>query len=141
MIGGLRDEFLAADIDTDRGAAARGRFLVPSNDLAFPGGGGVYVVTRDNLGPTAGLAAAASLLIDYTLTVAVASPPACRRYVGVPIAARRQDLAESRVTRFLRLEPARRQGVTRLFGVPCMRSSPSCSRDRDRRSARDDRRR
>jgi amino acid transporter len=28
-------------------------------------------VTRDNLGPTAGLAAAASLLIDYTLTVAV----------------------------------------------------------------------
>ena len=39
--------------------------------FAFPGGGGAYVVTRDNLGPTAGLAAAASLLIDYTLTVAV----------------------------------------------------------------------
>ena len=39
--------------------------------FAFPGGGGAYVVTRDNLGPTAGLTAAASLLIDYTLTVAV----------------------------------------------------------------------
>jgi amino acid transporter len=39
--------------------------------FAFPGGGGAYVVTRDNLGPAAGLAAAASLLIDYTLTVAV----------------------------------------------------------------------
>ena len=39
--------------------------------FAFPGGGGAYVVTRDNLGPIAGLAAAASLLIDYTLTVAV----------------------------------------------------------------------
>ena len=39
--------------------------------FAFPGGGGAYVVTRDNLGPVAGLAAAASLLIDYTLTVAV----------------------------------------------------------------------
>lgn len=39
--------------------------------FAFPLGGGAYVVTRDNLGPTAGLAAAASLLIDYTLTVAV----------------------------------------------------------------------
>ena len=39
--------------------------------FAFPSGGGAYVVTRDNLGPTAGLAAAASLLIDYTLTVAV----------------------------------------------------------------------
>ena len=39
--------------------------------FAFPSGGGAYVVTRDNLGPIAGLAAAASLLIDYTLTVAV----------------------------------------------------------------------
>ena len=39
--------------------------------FAFPGGGGAYVVTRDNLGPAAGLTAAASLLIDYTLTVAV----------------------------------------------------------------------
>ena len=39
--------------------------------FAFPGGGGAYVVTRDNLGPIAGLVAAASLLIDYTLTVAV----------------------------------------------------------------------
>ncbi len=39
--------------------------------FAFPTGGGAYVVTRDNLGPVAGLAAAASLLIDYTLTVAV----------------------------------------------------------------------
>jgi amino acid transporter len=39
--------------------------------FAFPMGGGAYVVTRDNLGPTAGLAAAASLLIDYSLTVAV----------------------------------------------------------------------
>jgi amino acid transporter len=39
--------------------------------FAFPAGGGAYVVTRDNLGPTAGLAAAASLLIDYSLTVAV----------------------------------------------------------------------
>ena len=39
--------------------------------FAFPQGGGAYTVTRDNLGPTAGLTAAASLLIDYTLTVAV----------------------------------------------------------------------
>lgn len=39
--------------------------------FAFPSGGGAYVVTRDHLGPVAGLAAAASLLIDYSLTVAV----------------------------------------------------------------------
>jgi amino acid transporter len=38
---------------------------------AYPGGGGAYIVARDNLGPAAGLTAAAALLIDYTLTVAV----------------------------------------------------------------------
>ncbi|MEO8683184.1 MAG: APC family permease, partial [Vicinamibacterales bacterium] len=38
---------------------------------AYPGGGGAYIVSRDNLGPYAGLTAAAALLIDYTLTVAV----------------------------------------------------------------------
>lgn len=38
---------------------------------AYPNGGGAYIVSKDNLGTTAGLVAAASLLIDYTLTVAV----------------------------------------------------------------------
>ena len=38
---------------------------------AYPSGGGAYIVARENLGQTAGLVAAASLLVDYTLTVAV----------------------------------------------------------------------
>jgi amino acid transporter len=38
---------------------------------AYPGGGGAYIVARENLGMYAGLLAAAALLIDYTLTVAV----------------------------------------------------------------------
>jgi amino acid transporter len=38
---------------------------------AYPSGGGAYIVAKDNLGETAGLVAAASLLIDYVLTVAV----------------------------------------------------------------------
>lgn len=38
---------------------------------AYPGGGGAYTVARENIGETAGLIAAASLLIDYVLTVAV----------------------------------------------------------------------
>ena len=38
---------------------------------AYPEGGGSYVVARDNLGTTASLVAAASLLVDYTLTAAV----------------------------------------------------------------------
>ncbi len=38
---------------------------------AYPSGGGAYTVARENLGLTAGLAAAAALLTDYVLTVAV----------------------------------------------------------------------
>ena len=38
---------------------------------AYPEGGGSYVVARENLGPLAGLVAAAALLVDYTLTAAV----------------------------------------------------------------------
>ncbi len=38
---------------------------------AYPSGGGAYIVSKDNLGINAALVAAAALLIDYTLTVAV----------------------------------------------------------------------
>jgi amino acid transporter len=38
---------------------------------AYPGGGGAYAVSRDNLGAGASLLAGASLVVDYTLTVAV----------------------------------------------------------------------
>src|SRR5882762_3813541 len=38
---------------------------------AYPNGGGSYIVAKDNLGTLPGLTAAASLLIDYVLTVSV----------------------------------------------------------------------
>src|SRR3989441_129742 len=38
---------------------------------AYPQGGGAYYVAKENLGTTFGLVAAAALLVDYTLTVAV----------------------------------------------------------------------
>src|SRR6266446_5002863 len=38
---------------------------------AYPNGGGSYIVAKDNLGTLPGLVAAASLMIDYVLTVAV----------------------------------------------------------------------
>src|SRR6201987_3875303 len=38
---------------------------------AYPSGGGSYTVARENLGPFPGLLAAAALMIDYILTVAV----------------------------------------------------------------------
>jgi amino acid transporter len=40
---------------------------------AYPTGGGSYVVARENLGLTPGLAAAASLMVDYVMTVAVST--------------------------------------------------------------------
>ena len=38
---------------------------------AYPMGGGAYRVAKENLGPPAGLVAAAALLVDYTMTVVV----------------------------------------------------------------------
>jgi amino acid transporter len=38
---------------------------------AYPNGGGAFVVSKVNLGETAALAAAAALLVDYVMTVAV----------------------------------------------------------------------
>ncbi|HEX8238076.1 MAG TPA: APC family permease [Abditibacteriaceae bacterium] len=39
--------------------------------MAYPSGGGAYIVARENLGETPAQAAGAALLIDYVLTVAV----------------------------------------------------------------------
>ena len=38
---------------------------------AYPTGGGAYIVAKENISDNAGLTAAASLLVDYTLTVSV----------------------------------------------------------------------
>ena len=38
---------------------------------AYPSGGGAYIVSKENLGVTPGLVAAAALLVDYILTVSV----------------------------------------------------------------------
>ena len=38
---------------------------------AYPNGGGSYIVSKENLGTFPGLLAAAALLTDYVLTVAV----------------------------------------------------------------------
>jgi amino acid transporter len=39
--------------------------------FAYPNGGGSYIVSRENLGTNPSLVAAASLMVDYTLTVSV----------------------------------------------------------------------
>ena len=39
--------------------------------MAYPSGGGAYIVSRENLGVTPSLVAGSALLVDYILTVAV----------------------------------------------------------------------
>ena len=51
---------------------------------AYPNGGGAYVVSRENLGSTPSLVAGASLLIDYTLTVAVSISAGVAAIVSIP---------------------------------------------------------
>ena len=50
---------------------------------AYPSGGGAYVVARENLGAAFGLIAAAALLIDYVMTVAVSTASAVSQVYSV----------------------------------------------------------
>ncbi len=89
---------------------------------AYPGGGGAYAVSRANLGVRASLIAGASLIVDYTLTVAVsiaagvgaltsAFPGSCRRHgAHLPRNSRRRHVAQ----------PARPRRGCRAFLLPTM---------------------
>lgn len=50
---------------------------------AYPKGGGSYTVVKDNLGTVAGLVVAASLLIDYALTVSVSIASAVQNLISL----------------------------------------------------------
>jgi amino acid transporter len=52
--------------------------------FAYPSGGGSYIVSRENLGRYPSLIAAASLLIDYVLTVAVSVSAGVAAIVSLP---------------------------------------------------------
>ena len=53
--------------------------------FGYPSGGGSYIVSKDNLGPLAGLIAAAALLIDYVLTVSVSIASGVQNLGGIPL--------------------------------------------------------
>ncbi|HEX7167374.1 MAG TPA: APC family permease [Acidimicrobiales bacterium] len=61
---------------------------------AYPQGGGSYIVSRENLGRYPSLVAGASILVDYTLTVAVSISAGVAAIISIP---RFRDVAESRV--------------------------------------------
>ncbi|MDP9482502.1 MAG: APC family permease [Chloroflexota bacterium] len=50
---------------------------------AYPNGGGAYAVARQNLSPLLGLVAAAALLIDYVMTVAVSTASAIEQIQSI----------------------------------------------------------
>jgi amino acid transporter len=50
---------------------------------AFPNGGGAYAVARRELSPLLGLVAAAALLIDYVMTVAVSTSSAVEQLISI----------------------------------------------------------
>jgi len=52
---------------------------------AYPGGGGAYIVARDNLGELPAQTAGAALLTDYILTVAVSISSGVAQIIsGIP---------------------------------------------------------
>ena len=53
--------------------------------FGYPSGGGSYIVSKANLGPTAGLVAGAALLIDYVLTVAVSIASGVQNFLSTPL--------------------------------------------------------
>ena len=52
--------------------------------FAYPSGGGAYVVSKENIGEMASLVAAASLMVDYILTVAVSISAGVAAIISIP---------------------------------------------------------
>src|SRR5205814_2009190 len=72
VLGGLASLWMATPIGLLIAALlAIVAFSYRQTIYAYPSGGGAYIVSKDNLGVNSALVAAAALLIDYTLTVAV----------------------------------------------------------------------
>jgi amino acid transporter len=87
---------------------------------AYPHGGGAYIVARENLGELPGLTAAAALLVDYTLTVAVSVAAGVAAIVSAlpEVAGARVPIAVGLVVlvALANLRGVREAGV--LFAVP-----------------------
>ena len=102
---------------------------------AYPNGGGAYVVARTNLAPIFGLIAAAALLIDYVMTVAVSTASAIAQIQSVIPAAydyRDRDRVRLDLAHHDR-EPARPSGVREHLRDPDLPLRLARARDHRRR--------
>jgi hypothetical protein len=88
---------------------------------AYPNGGGSYIVAKANLGPMAGLVAAAALLTDYVLTVSVSVAAGIAAITSAfpgPLADYRVELAAASIilVMLVNLRGIRESGS--IFAVP-----------------------
>ena len=88
---------------------------------AYPRGGGSYIVSKENLGTLPGLIAAAAILTDYVLTVAVSVTAGTVAVVSAApvdraVPGRGRDLVHPARSRSLNLRGVKEAGT--LFAVP-----------------------
>ncbi|MCK7481526.1 MAG: amino acid permease [Candidatus Moduliflexus flocculans] len=87
---------------------------------AYPGGGGAYIVARDNLGELPAQTAGAALLTDYILTVAVSISSGVAQIVSAfpALYPYRVQIAVALVVLVMLDQPARGQGIGHVFAIP-----------------------
>ena len=88
---------------------------------AFPGGGGAYAVARQELAPILGLVAAAALLIDYVMTVAVSTSSAMDQLISICPGPRRGGGSRSRSSVIALITVGNLRGLREsgnIFAVP-----------------------
>jgi len=90
--------------------------------FAYPGGGGAYVVSKENISEMAGLVAGASLMVDYVLTVAVSISAGVAAIISIPeFAGLREHRVELGVVLIVLITLMNMRGVKesgRFFAVP-----------------------
>lgn len=89
---------------------------------SYPGGGGAYIVAKENLGAIYGLIAAASLLIDYVLTVSVSVASGVENIVSAyPPLGAHKEAAGALIILFMTLFNLRGvRASANLFAIPTM---------------------
>lgn len=87
---------------------------------SYPGGGGAYIVAKENLGAIYGLIAAASLLIDYVLTVSVSVASGVENIVSAyPPLGAHKEAAGALIILFMTLFNLRGvRASANLFAIP-----------------------
>jgi amino acid transporter len=90
--------------------------------FAYPNGGGAYVVSKENIGEMPSLVAAASLMVDYVLTVAVSISAGVAAIISIPefssLATHRVELGIGLIVLITLLNMRGVKESGRIFAIP-----------------------